>query len=70
MSREGTVVYQSFVILRGMVSKGIDLYGPFISVEEAKDYGDKNFPNDTREIMTMLKEEVTHGEETSNNTGR
>jgi hypothetical protein len=37
------------------------IYGPFVTRQEAIEYGGKNFPDDTREIAVMIKEEVTHG---------
>ncbi len=55
-------VEQYYVIIRGLLCKGIALYGPFDSIPQAVEYGDKNFPDDTREIMPMYKEVVTHGE--------
>ena len=59
--RTSVIVMESYCILRGLISKGIILYGPFNSWHEAHSYGDKNFPEDTREITIMRKEVVTHG---------
>ena len=50
--------------MRGLIHKGIVFYGPFESVEEATEYGGKNFPDDTITIMPMTKETHTHGEDT------
>ena len=60
--RNSTIIEQSYVILRGLISKGIIIYGPFSTVLEAKEYGGKNFPDDTREIVLMYKETITHGD--------
>ena len=49
--RNSTIIEQSYVI-----------YGPFDTVLEAKEYGGKNFPDDTREIVLMYKETITHGD--------
>jgi hypothetical protein len=43
---------------------GINLYGPFRTFDEAVEYGEKHFPEDTREFVQMTKETITHGEET------
>ena len=50
----------TYVILRGLFDKGISLFGPFNTIEEAIEYGGKNFSDDTREIIKMTKEIVTH----------
>jgi len=60
--RNAINIEQYYVIIRGLLCKGIALYGPFDTLQEAMDYGDKNFPDDTREIMPMYKETITHGE--------
>ncbi|KKN03642.1 hypothetical protein LCGC14_1105700 [marine sediment metagenome] len=60
--RNAVDIEQCYAIIRGLLCKGIALYGPFNSIQEAMAYGDKNFPDDTREIMPMYKEVVTHGE--------
>ena len=52
----------SWVIIRGLLARGVELYGPFNTLEEAQDYSGKNFPDDTREYIQMVKEVVTHGE--------
>jgi len=54
---------ETYVIIRGLLDKGINLYGPFDTVEEALRYGDKNFPDDTREIIKMCKEITVYGED-------
>ena len=61
MTRESIDIQESYVIMRGLLSKGIIIYGPFASHQEAIDYGGKNFPDDTREIAKMIKEETTYG---------
>lgn len=63
MTRASLDVRESWVIIRGLLGKGIQLYGPFPSLRHAQEYGDKKFPDDTREFITMIKEETTHGEE-------
>ena len=54
----------TYLIMRGLIYKGIVFYGPFESIEEATEYCGKNFPEDTITIMAMNKETVTHGEDT------
>ena len=54
----------AYLIMRGLIYKGIVFYGPFESIEEATEYCGKNFPEDTITIMAMNKETVTHGEDT------
>jgi hypothetical protein len=61
MTRESINIQESYVIIRGLLTKGVIIYGPFLSRQEAVDYCGKNFPNDTREIAKMIKEETTHG---------
>ena len=62
MTRESINILESYVIIRGLLSKGVIIYGPFSSHQEAVDYGGKNFPDDTREIVLMYKETITHGD--------
>ena len=67
--RESIEIIESIVIIRGLLGKGIQLYGPFKTMEEAMEYGSKNFSKDTKEYITMYKEVVTHdGNTTSNET--
>ncbi|MAG26351.1 hypothetical protein CMI47_12445 [Candidatus Pacearchaeota archaeon] len=54
----------TWVIFRGRIVSGINLYGPFRTFDEAVEYGEKHFPEDTREFVQMTKETITHGEET------
>jgi hypothetical protein len=61
MTRTSVNLRESFVIIRGLLTKGVLIYGPFVTRQEAIEYGGKNFPDDTREIAVMIKEEVTHG---------
>jgi len=61
MSRTSMIIETTYLIMRGLIHKGIVFYGPFKSIEEANEYCGKNFPNDTREIAKMIKEETTHG---------
>lgn len=61
-NRTSVDIEQHYVIIRGLLCKGIALYGPFDTMQEAKSYGEQNFPDDTREIMPMYKEIITHGE--------
>jgi len=61
--RQSFDVQETYVIIRGLLSKGINLYGPFSTINDAISYGNKNFPDDTREITIMRKEIITHGEE-------
>ena len=58
--RTSVIIKESFCILRGMIAKGIAIYGPFDTVQEAITYGGTNFPDDTREIVVMRKEIVTY----------
>tara|TARA_R100000781_G_scaffold7829_1_gene7379 strand:- start:119 stop:316 length:198 start_codon:yes stop_codon:yes gene_type:complete len=62
--RNSTIIESSYVILRGLFSKGVSTYGPFNTYMEAKEYGGKNFPDDTIEIVLMYKETITHGDNT------
>ena len=62
--RKSMNIETTYLIMRGLIHKGIVFYGPFKSVEEATEYCGKNFPNDTITIMAMNKETVTHGEDT------
>ena len=61
MARESINILESYVLIRGLLTKGVIIYGPFSSRQEAVDYGGKNFPDDTREIAKMIKEETTYG---------
>ena len=62
--RKSMMIETAYLIMRGLIHKGIVFYGPFESVEEATEYCGKNFPEDTITIMAMNKETVTHGEDT------
>jgi hypothetical protein len=62
--RTSTTIKTTYLIMRGLIHKGIVFYGPFESVEEATEYCGKNFPDDTITIMPMTKETHTHGEDT------
>ena len=62
--RTSTTIETNYLIMRGLIHKGIVFYGPFDSVEEATEYCGKNFPDDTITIMAMNKETVTHDKET------
>ena len=59
--RTSVTIEEHYCILRGMIAKGIAIYGPFDTVQDAIDYGGTNFPDDTREIVVMRKEIVIHG---------
>lgn len=61
-NRVSIEVTTSYVAIRGLLSKGIEVHGPFTTIQEAKDYCGKNFPDDTREIIEMIKKVVTYGE--------
>jgi hypothetical protein len=54
-------IHIQWAIIRGLLSRGIELYGPFHTYEEAVDYHGKNFPDDTAEFIQLRKEVVTHG---------
>jgi hypothetical protein len=56
-TRVDTTIIESHVILRGLHSKGVTVFGPFESFQEAFNYGDHYFPHDTWEIVPMIKEE-------------
>ena len=60
--RESIEISESIVIIRGLLGKGIQLYGPFKTLKAAIEYSEKNFPDDTREYIPMYKEVVTSGE--------
>jgi hypothetical protein len=60
--RENIEITESIAIIRGLLGKGIQLYGPFKTLKEAFEYCEKNFPDDTREYIPMYKEVVTSGE--------
>ena len=62
--RKSMNIETAYLIMRGLIYKGIVFYGPFESIEEATEYCGKNFPEDTITIMAMNKETVTHGEDT------
>ena len=62
--RTSTVVTTTYLIMRGILQKGMNFYGPFITEEEATTYCGKNFPDETAYIMPMTKETHTHGEDT------
>jgi hypothetical protein len=64
MSRVSMIIETTYLIMRGLIHKGIVFYGPFKSIEEANEYCGKNFPEDTSTIVPMNKETMTHGEET------
>jgi len=51
---------QSYCIIVGRLSCGVTLYGPFATRKEAIEYGEIRFPEATREVMIMYREEVTH----------
>ncbi len=65
MTRKSVDVMTSYCIITGLLSKGMSFHGPFNTFNEARSYGDKNFPNDTREVVTMYREMVTHEHDTS-----
>ena len=60
--RESIEITERSAIIRGLLGKGIHLYGPFKTLKEAFEYSEKNFPDDTREYIPMYKEVVTSGE--------
>ena len=62
--RRSMTIETAYLIMRGLIHKGIVFYGPFDSVEKATEYCGKNFPDDTITIMAMNKETVTHDKET------
>ena len=62
--RTSTVILTSYMILRGVLQKGMSFYGPFVTEEEAIEYGGKNFPDDTAYVIPLYKETHTHGEDT------
>ena len=51
-------------VIRGIIPKALEIYGPFDTVEEAIDFCGKRFPDDTCDYFEMKKEVVTHGEGT------
>ncbi len=59
-TRTSIQVEQNYAIIRGLLCKGIALYGPFASLQEAIDYSEKNFPDDTREVLPIIKETIVH----------
>ena len=63
-NRVDLLIETSYVIIRGLLDRGISIHGPFNTYQEAVDYGGKNFPDDTREIIKMTKETITHGDST------
>ena len=64
MNRTSTAITTSYIILRGILQKGMSFYGPFTTEEEAIEYGGKNFLDETAYIMPVYKEIHTHGEDT------
>ena len=60
-NRSEVEIKESYLVMRGLVSRGLSFYGPFPTFTEAVAYGNKNFPDDTREITIMFKETVTRG---------
>ena len=56
-SRVDVVVKESYCILRGLHSKGVDVYGPFDFAHEAVLYAERHFKEDTWELVSMIKEE-------------
>ena len=61
MGRASVDILECWVIVRGLLTKGIQLYGPFDTFDQAQEYGNKNFPEDSREFTIMRKEVTTHG---------
>lgn len=62
-SRLAIEVSLQWAVVRGLLGKGIELHGPFNTLEQAQEYSGKNFPDDTREYMQLRKEIIVHGEE-------
>jgi len=60
MTRQSVNVMQSYCIIVGRLSCGVTLYGPFATRKEAIEYGEIRFPEATREVIIMYREEVTH----------
>lgn len=60
MVRESVDILESYCIIVGLLTKGVTVHGPFRTFEAARRYGDKNFPDDTREITVMYRELLTH----------
>ena len=61
-TRLEVTIENRWVLLKGLVHQGAELHGPFDTEEEAQDYGDKNFPDDTKSYVLLRKEIITHGE--------
>jgi hypothetical protein len=55
-TREGIIIEDRFCILTGLVSHGIEIFGPFDTFQEALDYCDKKLTDTTWEIAIMRKE--------------
>ena len=56
-------ILELFCILRGQMSKGVTVFGPFETHQEATAYGDKNFLDDTWEVTPIRREIIVHGED-------
>jgi hypothetical protein len=56
-TRVDTTIVESYCILRGLHSKGITVYGPFETHNDAAAYAINYFLEDTWEVVPMIKEE-------------
>jgi hypothetical protein len=63
MTRSSIVVIQQYCALRGLITKGFAVYGPFDTPEEALTYCSTNFPDDTVEVTRMYKEIIVYGDD-------
>lgn len=59
--RTSTVITTAYLVVRGILQKGMTFYGPFDNEGEAAKYCGKNFPDETAYIMPMYKEEHVLG---------
>ena len=51
-----------YALLIGLFAQGVEFHGPFDTLEEARAYGDKSFPDSTKTYVPLRKEVITHGE--------
>ena len=59
-NRTSTDIETSYIIMRGLITKGLTFHGPFATEKEAEEYSGKNFVGDSVAILTMNKETHTH----------
>lgn len=57
--RTSVEIMESHVLIVGLLRTGKNVYGPFNNALEATEYGGKNFPDETREVLKMTREVVT-----------